>query len=87
MSHQILQGGACVACHALTGSFDQQMVSVFGASDGLRARIAGWLRHARKNGFDESIQQGVERLLAPDYAGIVTGLPFETSGNPAFGLC
>jgi hypothetical protein len=32
--------------------------------------------------FDKSIQQGVERLLAPDNAEIVTGHAFKTSGNP-----
>jgi hypothetical protein len=86
MPHQILPGGECVAGHGLTGGLDQQVVPVLGASDSLGPRIVGWLRHARKNGFDKSIQQGVERLLASDNSGIVTGHAFESSCNPSFRL-
>jgi len=35
MSHQILQGGECVAGHGLTGGLNQPVVPVFGACDGL----------------------------------------------------
>jgi len=45
-----------------------------------------WLRQARKNGFDKSIQKSVERLLAPDNADIVTGHAFRASGNQGFGF-
>ena len=48
--------------------------------------LTGCLRHARKNGFDKSIQQGVERLKVPHNAEIVTGNPFEVSCDPIFGL-
>jgi hypothetical protein len=86
MPHQILPGGECVAGHSLPGSLDQQVVPVLGSSDSLGPRIVRRLRHACKNGLDEGIQQGVERLLPPDNSGIVTGHALESSYDPIFSL-
>src|SRR5580658_3500235 len=86
MCHQILQASDGIAGHASTGSLDQEVVPVLGSGDGLGLRVDRWLRQARKNCFDKSIQQSVERLLAPDNADIVTGHAIKPSGNQGVGL-
>ncbi len=68
---------------ASTGSLDQPVVPVLGSGDSLGLRVDRWLRQARKNRFDKSIQQGVERLLAPDNAEVVTGHAFKSSRDPS----
>jgi hypothetical protein len=45
-----------------------------------------WLRQASKHCFDKSIEQSVERLLAPDKAEVVTGHAFKPSRNQVFGF-
>jgi hypothetical protein len=86
MCHQILQASDGIAGHASTGSLDQEVVPVLGSGDGLGLCVDRWLRQARKNSFDKSIQQRVERLLAPDNADIVTGHAFKPSRNQGFGF-
>jgi hypothetical protein len=86
MSHQILQGGECVARHGLTGCLDQPLVPVLSASDCLGLRVARWLWQTRKNRLDKSIQQGMERLLTPDNPQVVTGYVLKSSGDPIFAL-
>jgi hypothetical protein len=86
MCHQILQASDGIAGHASTGSLDQEVVPVLGSGDGLGLCVDRWLRQARKNCFDKSIQQSVERLLAPDDADIVTGHAFKASRQQGFGF-
>jgi hypothetical protein len=86
MSHQILQGGECIARHSLTGGLDQPLVPVLSSSDCLGLRVARWLRQTRKNGFDKSIQQGMERLLTPDNPQVVAGHALKSSRDPVFAL-
>jgi hypothetical protein len=86
MSHQILEGGECVAGHGLTGCLDQPLVPVLGSSDCLGLRVARWLWQTRKNRFDKSIQQGMERLLTPDNPQVVTGYVLKSSRDPIFAL-
>jgi hypothetical protein len=83
---QVLKRGEGIAGHASPGSLDQEMVPVLGSCDGLGLRVDRWLRQACKNCFDKSIQQSVERLLAPDDADIVTGYAFKASRNQVFGF-
>jgi hypothetical protein len=83
---QVLKRGEGIAGHASTGSLDQEVVPVLGSGDGLGLCVDRWLRQARKNGFDKSIEQSVERLLAPDNADIVTGHAFKASRNQVFGF-
>jgi hypothetical protein len=83
---QILKRGECIAGHASTGSFDQEVVPVLGSGDGLGLGVDRWLRQARKHCFDKGIEQSVERLLAPDNAEVVTGHAFKPSRNQVFGF-
>jgi hypothetical protein len=86
MSHQILQGGDCVAGHGLTGGLDQTVVPVLSSGDGLGLRVARWLWQTRKNRFDKGIEQGMERLLTPDNPQVVTGYVLKSSRDPIFAL-
>jgi hypothetical protein len=86
MSHDILQGGRCIASYGLTGSLDQRMVSILRSGDGLGLRVDRWFRQARKNGFDKSIQQCVERLLAPHNAEVVTGHALKSPSDSILAL-
>jgi hypothetical protein len=61
---QVFKRSEGIAGHASTGSLDQEVVPVLGSGDGLGLRVDRWFRQARKNGFDKSIQQSVECLLA-----------------------
>src|SRR5665213_2814160 len=83
---QVLKRGEGIAGHASTGSLDQEVVPVLGSGDGLRLGVDRWLGQARENCFDKRIEQSVERLLAPDNAGIVTGHAFKPSRNQVFGF-
>jgi hypothetical protein len=58
----------------------------FGSCDGLGLCVARWLRHTRENRFDKSIQQRMERWLAPDNAEVVTGHALKSSSDPIFAL-
>jgi hypothetical protein len=86
MCQQILQAGEGIAGHGLTGGLDQPVVPVLGSGDSLGLGVDRWLRQAGKHGFDKSIEQSVERLLAPDNAGIVTGHAFKPSRNQVLGF-
>src|SRR3984885_6695562 len=81
---QVLKPGEGIAGHATPGSLDQEVVPVFGPGDGLGLGVDRWLRQARKHCFDKSIEQSMERLLAPDNADIVTGHAFKPSSNQVF---
>src|SRR5271170_4343606 len=86
MCHQILQASDGIAGHASTGSLDQEVVPVLGSGDGLGLGVDRWLWQARKHCFDKSIEQSMERLLAPYNADIVTGHAFKPSRNQVFGF-
>src|ERR1700683_1612656 len=83
---QVLKRGEGIAGHASTGSLDQEVVAVLGSGDGLGMGVDRWLRQARKNCFDKSIEQSVERLLAPDNADIVAEQASKAFGNQVFGF-
>ena len=81
---QVLKRGEGIAGHASTGSLDQEVVAVLGSGDGLGMGVDRWLRQARKHCFDKSIEQSVERLLAPDNADIVAEQASKAFGNQVF---
>jgi hypothetical protein len=83
---QVLKRGVGIAGHASPGSLDQEVVPVLGSGDGLGLGVDRWLRQAGKHCFDKSIEQSVERLLAPDNAEVVTGHAFKPSRNQVFGF-
>jgi hypothetical protein len=83
---QLLKPGEGIAGHASPGSLDQEVVPVLGSGDGLGLGVDRWLWQARKHCFDKSIEQSMERLLAPDNADIVTGHAFKPSRNQVFGF-
>jgi hypothetical protein len=83
---QVFKRGEGIAGHASPGSLDEEVVPVLGSGDGLGLGVDRWLRQARKHRFDKSIEQSVERLLAPDNADIVTGHALKPSRDQVFGF-
>src|ERR1700734_1043701 len=67
---QVLKRGEGIAGHASPGSLDQEVVPVLGSGHGLGLGVDRRFRQAPKHCFDKSIEQSVERLLAPDNADI-----------------
>ncbi len=85
MVHQILHGGARIARHRLTGGFDEPVVTLFRAGDGLRSGFGRRFRHAGQNRFGESVHQRKQRLLAPAHAEDVPRNAIKARSNPLLG--
>jgi hypothetical protein len=62
------------------------VVPILGSGYRLGLRVARWFRQARKNCFDKSIQQSVERLLAPHNAEVVTGHALKSPSDSILAL-